>query len=494
MSPKFGLLCQTKPKNRQSVNCSCGKCGATITIIFRDLIRSTNKHISLGLSHFHCKECLYKSDEYRNMHRINSKKALDKITAGSSDRSKRLWRDDEYRQKMLANHNRLSSDKEFAAKVSSSLSFKFANDEEYVKKIRIARSKYWQNHQYKDTRCWDLEKFVSEAQKIHGDKYIYDLVEYTNIKEKVVIVCKEHGQFHQRPSHHIFYENGCPECSKKITESKPQLEIAKWIESFGLRVEVGNRSVLNGLELDILVDDKFAIEYNGCFWHSYNTIESTNQRQRHSRKVDLALQNNITLFQITDLEWLKRNDIVKSMILQRLGISESVYARKCRFQQLDSDTARVFFDENHISGHRAAKFYFGLVCDGNLLSSISFSPMKNGYYEIIRFCSLRGVTVVGGLSKMLANVPFNKLFTYADRRYSTAIGYMRCGFKLIGVTKPGYEYWRNNRLYSRIKFQKHKLPKVLSNYDPSKTEAENMFAHGYRRLWDSGHYRLINEN
>jgi hypothetical protein len=41
-------------------------------------------------------------------------------------------------------------------------------------------------------------------------------------------------------------------------------------------------------------------------------------------------------------------------------------------------------------------------------------------------------------------------------------------------------------LESRNKYQKHKLSKVLEDFNPNDTEVQNMFGNGYRRIWDSG--------
>lgn len=486
MSSKLGLTCSTRPKVRETVECKCNNCSVVMKLVFRDLIKSTNKHISIGLAGYHCRDCLHRSEEYKRA--STSDVIVDKTEA--SERSKELWQNEEYRQKMRANSNRLASDDSFSAKVSDSIIKKFKDDPAYAYKTREARKRYWENRKYREERTWGINEFIDEAKSIYGDRYSYENVTYVNTREKVSIICKNHGGFLQRPSHHIFLENGCPKCAKELRESKPQLEIAEWLKEFGFNVEIGNTDLLNGLEIDILVDGKLGIEYNGCFWHSYNTTETPYQRTRHARKADIALSNGVKLFQMTDIEWFTKNEIVKSMILQRLGRSTQMHARKCEFRNLDHVEARDFFDNNHISGNRTAHHYFGLVNNGRLVSAISFSPMSNGYHEIIRFSSICGVTVVGGLSKMLANIPFKSLFTYADRRYSTAIGYIKCGFSLLGVTKPGYEYWKKNKLYSRMKFQKYKLAKILESFDPCKTEAENMFANGYRRLWDSGHYRL----
>jgi hypothetical protein len=41
------------------------------------------------------------------------------------------------------------------------------------------------------------EKFLEDALKIHGDKYIY--TDYINDRTKIDIICKMHGTFSQSP-------------------------------------------------------------------------------------------------------------------------------------------------------------------------------------------------------------------------------------------------------------------------------------------------------
>lgn len=60
----------------------------------------------------------------------------------------------------------------------------------------------------------DSNEFVKKAKKIHGDKYIYDKVEYVNNKVKVCITCPIHGDFWQKPNSHLG-GCGCPKCGGK---------------------------------------------------------------------------------------------------------------------------------------------------------------------------------------------------------------------------------------------------------------------------------------
>ena len=55
--------------------------------------------------------------------------------------------------------------------------------------------------------------FIEKAKEVHGDKYDYSLVNYSNNTTLVKIICKEHGEFEQRPDNHLSGK-GCSMCSK----------------------------------------------------------------------------------------------------------------------------------------------------------------------------------------------------------------------------------------------------------------------------------------
>ena len=56
------------------------------------------------------------------------------------------------------------------------------------------------------------KEFIAKAVKIHGDRYDYSRVVYENNKTKVVITCRTHGDFKQRPDAHLYQTQGCPIC------------------------------------------------------------------------------------------------------------------------------------------------------------------------------------------------------------------------------------------------------------------------------------------
>lgn len=67
-------------------------------------------------------------------------------------------------------------------------------------------------------RVTDTKSFIARAIEVHGNRYDYSKVDYVKTKDKVFIVCEEHGIFSQTPNAHLSGK-GCDSCggSKTIT-------------------------------------------------------------------------------------------------------------------------------------------------------------------------------------------------------------------------------------------------------------------------------------
>lgn len=55
------------------------------------------------------------------------------------------------------------------------------------------------------------EEFIKKAQAIYGDRYDYSKVDYKGNKEKVCIICPDHGEFWMSPNNHL-RGHRCPGC------------------------------------------------------------------------------------------------------------------------------------------------------------------------------------------------------------------------------------------------------------------------------------------
>jgi Zn finger protein HypA/HybF involved in hydrogenase expression len=65
-----------------------------------------------------------------------------------------------------------------------------------------------------DGRNKSNDEIIKKFQKIHGDKYDYSKVNYTGPKNKLIIICKIHGEFEQLYNGHL-KGNDCPKCRGK---------------------------------------------------------------------------------------------------------------------------------------------------------------------------------------------------------------------------------------------------------------------------------------
>lgn len=76
-----------------------------------------------------------------------------------------------------------------------------------------------------EERTDDASEFIRKARALHGNRYDYSNVVYTNSKIKVEIICKQHGSFSVQPNTHLVIKVGCPVC----TESKGEGRIREFL-------------------------------------------------------------------------------------------------------------------------------------------------------------------------------------------------------------------------------------------------------------------------
>jgi hypothetical protein len=82
---------------------------------------------------------------------------------------------------------------------------------------------------YRKKNSSTKEEFIEKARRVHGDKFDYSKVNYTNNKTPVIITCPDHGDFLQRPDRHLFGA-GCPECGKESNGEKHRLSPEEFIK------------------------------------------------------------------------------------------------------------------------------------------------------------------------------------------------------------------------------------------------------------------------
>lgn len=336
------------------------------------------------------------------------------------------------------------------------------------------------------------EIFIEKSKELFGDIFEYDKVNYTVAHGKLTITCKKHGDFIQSAYSHLAGRNGCRRCVNKV--SKGEKDVLEFIQSiYNGQIEVNVRNIISPYELDIYLPElNLAIEYNGLYWHS----ELEKEKEFHKMKTEMCEEKGIQLIHIYEDDWQYKQDIIKSRISNKLGLTQNkVYARQCDIREIDSKISDDFCDDNHIQGKSlGSSVRIGLYRNGELVSVMTFKKSHKGLneYELSRFCNKLNYSVVGGADRLFKDFIKNHkpqlIETYADRSWSSLVKstiYDKLGFKYIDNTDCGYSYIIDGIRINRRHFTKQKL--IDEGYDSSKTESEIMNERGYFKIFDSGH-------
>lgn len=282
--------------------------------------------------------------------------------------------------------------------------------------------------------------------------------------------------------------------------SGAEKEIVVWIkDSLGIEdVIVNDRKIIYPKEIDIVVPGSgIAIEHNGIYWHSFGKTETTEEKRMHIDKLEACREKGLMLLQINEDEWFSetKRGIWKSIIASKLGKVFRIGARTCRLESVDTAEKTKFLNANHLQGAHASERNYGLYYQDDLVALMTFAKPRYSskhQWEMIRFCSKTMLSVTGGAARLLRafiqDQSPKSIITYADRRYSSGKMYEALGFQWSHDTEPNYSYFdpKTTSRSSRILYQKHKLADRIKHFDPKLSERENMFANGFRRMWDCG--------
>jgi len=109
------------------------------------------------------------------------------------------------------------------------------------------------------------DEWIYNAKQIHGDRYDYTNTVYSKSKDKLSIICPIHGEFLQRPRCHI-KGKGCPKCC----QSKSETVITKFLNTHNIEFiqEFRFSDCIHKLPLpfDFYIPSlNICIEYDGAF-------------------------------------------------------------------------------------------------------------------------------------------------------------------------------------------------------------------------------------
>ena len=140
------------------------------------------------------------------------------------------------------------------------------------------------------------EEYIEKAKEIHGDKYDYSKVNYTKAKDKIIIICKIHGDFEQEAYGHSTGQ-GCSKCVNK-TEAK-LYEIMKQI--YPSLITQFKQEWCNKKIFDFCIPEcKIIIELDGPqhFIQIMNWLSPEEQQENDKYKEECANQNGYSVIRL----------------------------------------------------------------------------------------------------------------------------------------------------------------------------------------------------
>lgn len=389
-------------------------------------------------------------------------------------------------------------------------------------KNRVAKTmqeKYGTSN-YTQSNHYALSKFDSQAD---ADKYIQfraDAKQFIqanyNDKPTATQLAKDLGVDATTVWNHL-YKQDAADCIRKFV-STMEYEVIEYIKSLKDDINMihNDRNVISPLEIDVYLPEfNFGIECNPSFTHNSSISDPWGAEPKHylyhKEKSDKCREAGVELFHIFGWEWEYKQDIIKSMIKNRLGLTDRrIYARNTKVVEVDFKTSVNFLNENHLQGMLSAPIRLGLMDENDeLVSLMTFGKMRStigqgqgNQYELSRFCNKLNTSVVGGASKLLKhymkhyNTP---LISFSDNAHTTGKLYENLNFKRDHDVAPRYTWVDPFTEYTinRLKTQKHNLRKLFNDDTidiENKTEKEIMLEHGYVQVYDAGLTKWVLDN
>lgn len=236
-----------------------------------------------------------------------------------------------------------------------------------------------------------------------------------------------------------------------------------------------------GFETQFKIEKKIAdfkinnllIEVDGLYWHS--DAAKMNADYHIIKKTIYETNNYDSLFFRED-EIRDKFHIVKSIVLNKIGRSQRIYARDCTLDIIDDKEADSFFEANHLMGKGRGTTYV-LKNNDSTVAAVRLKRMKNNDYEISRFCTKVEHNIIGGFSRLLKYALKDKkpeqLITFIDKRYGKGDYLSRLGFKYVHMY-PSFRWTDGFITFHRLKFPGN------SGYD-----------NGLFKIWDCGQAKWI---
>lgn len=310
-------------------------------------------------------------------------------------------------------------------------------------------------------------------------------------------------------------------CAMEVPEFRNKF-IKTCTEKYGTAYYVNSPEFVNKSSCKSKINDKFKdlLEANGIYAQA--------EKRYDDKRFDFQVKGKNILIEIDpsythnsagnhwDTEGNDSNQqIVKTLIAEKYGYrcihvfdwddwndiidlirpTSSVYARKCILKQIEKHEYDPFINENHIQKNcKGTKIALGLFYHNELVQVMTFGKPrynKNYQWELLRLCTKKGLTIVGGASKLFKHatnvLKLTSIISYCDRSKFSGNIYSTIGMTLLRETEP-QETWSkgSDRITSSLLRQRGFDQLFNTNYGKGTSNEKLMLEHGWLPVFDCG--------
>lgn len=382
-----------------------------------------------------------------------------------------------------------------------------------------------------------LEELINEFKEVHGDEYIYDLVNFQKMKQHVNIVCRIHGVFHQTPQKHL-YGQGCPICGNKKKNKDRIIKLEKFFErankrhnnkyiyhnyniksehdiidiicpkhgSFPQRIydhlnghgcpicgiqlsnaelelcdfikSIGIKEIIRG-ERKVISPYEIDIFIPSLkIGIEYNGLkwhseEYKEDRLYHLNKLNMCNKNGIELIQIFEDEYIYHKDTVLNRLKYLLTDEQKCFEGCITVDEIEADNAKEFIELYSIQDFSNSNRYIGCFKKGELISVMLLVNENDDNWKINQFVSKYS---------NLTNASFKELLKYFLDKHSTET-----------MTIYADRRWlteKQHNLYSSIGFIESETIEPSFKYVVgNQRKEETVVLKDVYKIWDCGYVK-----
>jgi len=345
---------------------------------------------------------------------------------------------------------------------------------EYPQKLEITKKKTKQTNleRHDSLNGLNLKKYYVKI--LQNIKEKYKDLNIIDFKNKLIKIkcdkCNQEYKIHSQLLIERYKKKNidiCLNCNSlySLNTSNSEIELLNFIkENYTGKILTSDRKILNGKELDIYLPElKLAFEYNGIYWHN----DKNKNSDYHKNKSDSCQEKEIQLIHIWEDEWIYKQDIIKSLILNKLNKDILVFSAKIK-EIKNEQIVKDFLNNNHINGYVKSDIKIGVFNKEELVSLMLINKDNSNNYKLLGFCNKINLNVGAE----------NKLFDYFIENHKCNIRH-----DLDRSLNEFYEFFEN-----RFIFIGNTAPNVYSICNGIRNKNTNQTKH---KIYDSGNSKFI---